>query len=233
MTDVSKQMYEDFQLVYNNLASNQAAGLDIYEISMYLTKAYFAYVTQLYNQYEKSEMARKALVELVKSEWLLPYAFVNSSNVKIHDNAVFFKLPDDVLYIVYESVKMGNTDSKCMRNKVLAVIPCTHDDFHQVSSNPFRLNERNALRLDVYDKGRLSEIVAKDRHVEKYYLRYVKKPLPIILEDNFGPYGHPEDKIEGLNKETVCELNTMYHADIVRSAAEMAYVDYKQSRNNV
>lgn len=224
MTPVNKQMYDDFQLVYNNLASNLAPGLDIFEISMYLTKAYFSFVEGMYNQYEKSESARKALIDLVNTIRLNPYTFPNSAAVRITDKSTFFKLPDNVLHVVYEAVTLNGKAQKCLRDKTLSVIPITHDTFEQVHENPFRFNNRHALRLDVDVPaiGRLAEIVTVDPNVSQYYIRYIRKPSPIILESLTG-----DDRIEGLQTETECELNSFYHPDIVRLAAQMAYNDYK------
>lgn len=224
MTIKNKQMYDDFQMVFNNLESNAAPGLTIFEISMYLTKAYFTFVTSLYNEYEKNELSRKALIELVTDLHINPTSGFN--NQKICDNSVFFKLPDDVLYVVYEAIKYKhNTEDKCMSDKTTPVIPVTHDEFHNIYNNPFRFNNKNAIRLDLnISNGRYAEIVAKDSHINYYHLRYVRKPKPIILEDLTG-----DDRIEGLQEETECELNTMYYKEIVNIAAKMAYSDYKNA----
>ena len=221
MTEKNQQIYNDFQLVYNNLASNAAAGLDIYEISMYLTKAYYAFVESMYSDYEKKESVRKALIELVTTNNIPPTSGMNTK--KICKDSTFFKLPDDVLFIVYEGLQMGDNAGKCIKGKTLPIIPVTHDDFHNVYRNPFKFTETNALRLDVdFNNERYSEIVSKDNHIKNYFIRYVRKPKPIILENLEGT-----DNIDGYTNEMECELNTIYYKDIVRVAAQLAYSDYK------
>lgn len=233
MTARNQQMYEDFQLVYNNLSSNMAAGLTPFEISMYLTKAYFELVNMTYRQYEQSEEVRKALVELVETVKLTPTSLSNASAYKIAPNSLLFKLPqrnqgtiivDEVMYIVYEAVTYSNAAPMCLRGKTIEVLPVSHDDFHQIYENPYRFNENRALRLDIQipNVGRISEIITKDSHVAEYTLRYLRKPKPIILENLTGT-----DRIEGLQLETECEVNTMLHPQIVRLAAQKAYQDYK------
>lgn len=225
MTDRSRQMYNEFQLVYNNLASNLAPGLDIFEISMYLTKAYHSYVVSAYHQYEKSEGARKSLIELVKPLQLSPYTIGNPNSVRISKDSTFFRLPDDVLYIVYEAIEMQNNREvpACLRGKTIQVSPTTHDEFHSVYNNPFRYNKRHALRLDIdVNPDRLAEIVSTDSHIKYYQIRYIKKPGPIILDNLTGT-----DKIDGIQTETLCELNPIYDKDIVKLAAQLAYQDYK------
>jgi hypothetical protein len=219
MTDKNKQMYDDFQLVYNNLASNLAPGLDLYEISVYLTKAYFSLVDTAYQEYEKSELYRRFLADLVKTKSI----YKSLSGIEpIVPQTVFFELPDDVLYIVYESLQMSKDAAKCIRYKRIKVTPVKYDDLHSIYENPFRFNLNKALRLDISNNKNYVEIITKDQHVDYYYIRYIKKPSPIILETLTG-----NDKIEGIQEETECELDTKWYQNIVQLAASMAYQHYK------
>lgn len=227
MTSKNQHMYNEFQLVYNNLESNQSAGLDTFEISSYLTDAYHAYVTSLYGKYEKEEDARKALLPLVKTVTIPKYAGAGFNTDKISDDSVFFDLDNnetsDILYVVYEALKMNSKAEPCMRNKLIEIIPVTHDEFHNIKNNPFRYNNRRALRMDfsLSDGKRIAEVITKDKNCE-YYVRYIRKPKPIILKDLTPP-----DIIQGMTTETECELDEIYFKDIVRIAAEMAANDYK------
>ena len=50
-----------------------------------------------------------------------------------------------------------------------------------------------------------------------YKIRYVKRPRPIVLEDL------PDDlEIDGVAKESECELNHIIHIDILNKAVELA-----------
>ena len=223
MTNRNQQMYDDFQLVYNNLASNLAPGLDTFEISMYLTKAYHAFVINNYHQYEKSEAARKTLIELTRDENLSPLNDSSLVGKRICNNSAFFSLPDDILYVVYEALQMDSNAASCFKNKTIQITPVTHDEFHSVYPNPFRYNDNHALRLDIDKEQRLAEIISpaiSDLNVSgKYKVRYIKKPGPIILENGIT--------IDGITSETESELNQIYDKDIVRLAAQLAYHDYK------
>ena len=64
----------NFDLLYNNIASNQAPGLDEYEKSVFLTKAQEELVISLYDgrnssgeSFENTEEARRSLSSLVKT----------------------------------------------------------------------------------------------------------------------------------------------------------------------
>ena len=63
-----QQFSAEFDLLYNNVTSNQAPGLNEYEKSLYLTKAQEEYVLSLYNgknpygdSFEKTEELRRYL----------------------------------------------------------------------------------------------------------------------------------------------------------------------------
>lgn len=224
MNDQSKQMYEDFQLVYNNLSSNLAPGLTLFEISMYLTKAYHSFVQQLYGSYEQNEMTRKALLPLVTSLTISSPSLVTGvDQYKINKDSILYQHPSDLLYIVFEEIKAGDDAPRCFRNKDILVVPVTHDDYFSRKDNPFQMNDGRILRLDTTINGvQYSEIIPPSYSIKKYFLRYIRKPNPIILDALTGT-----DKIDGLQAETNCELNQIYFPDIIRNAAKLAYQDYK------
>ena len=230
MQQRSKEMFEGFQLEYNNLASNLAPGLTKYEISVYLTKAYHTLVESLAQSYERNETARKALIELVDTKELTPRTTTDDN--KIVSEALFFALPDNVLQVVFEALKMSANAGKCLANKQIQVLPVKHDQFDNIYNDPFRFTKYRALRLDVnapvlnttssnYETKRCAEIVSKNNNVSKYKIRYIRKPGPIIL-DNLT-----NDSICGETQETTSELNTMYDKDIIKLAAQLAWQDYK------
>ena len=96
----------EFDILYNNIASNAAPGIDKYEKSVYLTKAQLEIVKEyngLQNKYQKgfegSDKRRTDLKELVKNYKTSTF-FKNSEN--INTNSKFCTLPSDVFLIKYE-----------------------------------------------------------------------------------------------------------------------------------
>ena len=216
------EMLQEFNLAYNNISSNQAPGLLVYEISRYLTMAQEIIVHQLYSRYEQDELARKQLSELVTAIRITDPVAVPSS-YKIHGASVTYQLPDDIMYIVHEELKMKSSANKCIKDKFIEVLPVTHDDFNSVYKNPYKFTLKRALRLDIsYNNIKCSEIVSKDNHIEYYQLRYIRRPRPIIL-DNLG-FG---DTINGQNTQSSCELNDLLSREIVNLGAKLAYQDFK------
>ena len=213
-----QEFYNEFNLVYNNLASNQAPGLDKYEISVYLTKAEELYVDTLYAEFEKSEDARRKLTPIVVTAKLNPIT-IASDKIIYPDYTTTYEPLDNVRYIINEQVVLGNTNDRCTKNLRLKVQPILHDEIDSVISNPFKFNNRRALRLDT---DNYIEILTKAKPVSYYQIRYVKNPDPIILDDF-------NEEINGINHITLeGSLPKETHRKIVEIAAKMAYNDYKQ-----
>lgn len=217
------EFYNEFNLVYNNLMSNQAPGLDKYEISVYLTKAQEALTDALYEEFEQSEEARRKLAPLVDTI-KLDTVIVPNSKIIYPEYTTTYQFVPNVRYIINEQVKMGSKADKCVRGKFIDVQPCLHDEIDSYIQNPFKFNVRRALRLDTSNDGdTYIEILTKTKPIEYYQIRYVKNPNPIILEDLGGT-----DSINGIQTATNASLPDTVHRRIVEIAARLAYNDYKQ-----
>lgn len=216
------QFYSEFNLAYNNLASNQAAGLTPYEISVYLTKAQNTLVDSIYEQFENSEEARRKLAVLVVT-LKLSQLTINSNNFIYPEYTVAFNTPADLRYIVNEQLKMSDKAGRCVRDKYIDVVPVSHDEVDRMINNPFKFNNRKAFRLDTsLNDSVYIEILTKDTNVSYYQIRYIKNPKPIILEDLVGT-----DEIDGMTTAQDCLLPESLHRQIIEIAAKMAYQDYK------
>ena len=78
---------------------------------------------------------------------------------------------------------------------------------------------------DVYRNNtkRVFELFGKFNNSQKYYIRYIRIPNPIILTDL-----NSEDlSIRGYNKKTECELPEMMHREILQRAVELAKASYE------
>ena len=69
----------------------------------------------------------------------------------------------------------------------------------------------------------IAEVIGRISKDASYQLRYVKKPTPIILTDFTGD----EVSIEGMQKETQCELPTQLHQEILERAVTLAKIAYQ------
>lgn len=195
-------------------------AFDEYEKSVYLTKAQDEIVLALYNgnsntgeTFESTEEQRRYLANLVEEVKLEPITNTSGLVLGVGSKSKFFTLPDDVWFITYEAVNVS--DPKCEAYNPMDVFPVTQDDYNKTRRNPFRgANNRRALRLDLSDG--VIEIVCKYT-VTFYYVRYMRKPNPIVLRDM------PDNlTIEGASKKTECELHTALHQRILERAVAEA-----------
>lgn len=78
---------------------------------------------------------------------------------------------------------------------------------------------------DVYRNNtkRVFELFGKFNNSQKYYIRYIRIPNPIILTD----LNSENLSIRGYNKETECELPEMMHREILQRAVELAKASYE------
>lgn len=191
-----------------------------YEKSYYLTKAQKEVVVSLYNglnakgdSFESTEESRRYLSNLVREASLKPISNSSGLLLGVGSNSKFFTLPEDLWFITYEAVNLS--DIHCRALTPMDVYPVTQDDYNKTRRNPFRgANDRRALRLDLSDG--VVEIVSK-YPVSTYYVRYLKKPHPIVLEDLPNQL-----TVEGEGKESGCELHEALHQKILELAVSAA-----------
>lgn len=214
-----------FDVLYNNIMSNKAPGLDDYEKSVFLTLAQKEIVLSYYGgrnasgfTFEKTEEVRRALAELVKTEECQPVA---DETITLSKDSKIYNLPEDLWFITYEAIRL-NTDSEkpCLSEKEIQVIPVKQDELYRTLENPFKgPGFRRALRLDIKDNR--AEIVSPYKEdIDKYIIRYVAKVSPIILTNL-----HDIDEsvsIDGEYEETPCALHESLHKTILELAVKLA-----------
>lgn len=231
---------EQWDILYNNIASNAAPGLTEYEKSVFLTQAQKEVVLGLYNGnlgygFEQVEENRKYLSPLVRTVELKEddivvadnYIGLTSTDPRFK-NSTFFMLPKDLWFITYESANVFDKNNKCISEREFDVTPVTQDMYHKVRENPFRgANDRRILRLDVEPVSvdddtesvtHVVELVSK-YDIDSYLVRYIRHPHPIILE-NLDKSGL---SIEGETDTQTSELNPILHKIILEIAINKAY----------
>ena len=230
----AEEFKEKFNLRYNN-ALGEAPGLDDFEISSYLTIAQEELVKEYYDidldprsSFELKERSRRILNELVKSETITSSV---SSSRGLSQDSKFFELENDPMFIVLETYKIKSLDS-VYNNKVIEVLPITHDEFMRSYRNPFRKpNKNKAWRVDLSRENSktLVEIISPEDFHE-YKVRFISFPLPIIVtnlatDDEFVGMNL---SINGKTSKSTSKLNEQVHSEIVDRAVELAALDYSK-----
>lgn len=213
----TQEFSNEFDILYNNIMSNSAPGLNEYEKSIFLTQAQEALVLDIYrgkfdeNSFESTEEVSDYINTLVRQSKITDTVEGNG----ISTNSVFYQLPNDIWFITYESVILRDNNLDCKNGQEVIVKPITQDEYYSISKNPFRgANDRRVLRLLSDNKA---ELISKYR-IESYLIRYLSKPEPIIL-DNLSTYGVT---INGKSKITECKLNPAVHRILLNRAVQLA-----------
>lgn len=203
----NKEFSDEFDVMlnsYDNLPFRIV--LDEYEKSVFLTQAQDSLIRDIYIAegagFESKEFNRRALSNLV-----CEFSEVPTSSNNISSNSQVINLPNDVLYILIEWADTS-------KNINIEVVPVTMDEYHRIKNNPFRgTTDKRILRLDSED----SIVLISKNEITKYYCKYLKKPNPIILIDL--PDGL---KINEESEESICELDSSLHRDILNIAVQLA-----------
>lgn len=197
----------------------ETPSFDEYEKSVFLTEAQEEIVVNLYNgkniygdSFESTEEIRRYLDNLIKTKVYEESDKVDGTGVS--DKSVFYELPSDLGFITLEQITFGDESLNCYNGSIASVYPVTHDEWGKIKNNPFRgPTKYKAVRLDCGDNK--VELVSK-YNIDKYMIRYLSLPTPIILVNL--PKGLSINK---KSEYTPCTLNPILHNTILRRAVEL------------
>lgn len=221
-----------FDVIYNNLMSNAAPGINEYEKSVLLTKAQDEVLKNYFNpkgnKYQegfdgsaKRQIDFSGLIS-VKEGTLL------NGQAGFDLRAKIYRMPEDVFLIINETL---TTDTG-----VKQVVPISFDEYSRLMSKPYKEPLKyQAWRLVTEGSGSDNIIVELIPHsgetVSKYTIRYVRRPKPIVLVDLASEYG--DVSINGVSTISECELNPLIHEEILQRAVEMAKIVYTGDANGL
>lgn len=229
----TEEFSDAFDTLVNSAANVDSFGsidstlkFDEYEKSYFLTKAQEEVVRELYTgknrfgeSFEKTEELRRLLNDLIVTH-KQPLSEENYNDLALTDKSYLVPIFDNVMYIIYEAVRLKDDSLGCYSGTIINVQPITHDEYNKIKDNPFRGPTRyKALRLDTNDNQpeNCVEIISK-YSCDEYIVRYIKKLNPIILVD----LDDSNVSIDGKTEKQDCELNSILHEYILERAVDMA-----------
>jgi len=228
-----QEFSNEFEILYNEIATNAAPNIDEYEKSVYLTKAQLELVKNhfhpLGNKYrdgfEQSSKRRADLKELIVNH-ISTTQIASSSGIS--PDSKYFQIPDNVFLIIQESAIISNSD-ECLDGKILNVVPKTHDEYNIQKDNPFKKpNDKIVWRVDYQKLAGLSNVeLISPYTISTYKVRYIKYPEPIVLVNLTTTYPGEGLTIDGVSTSQTCELNENIHREILDRAVELAIADYR------
>ena len=216
----------EFDLLYNNIASDKAPGLEEYEKSVFLTRAEQTIEIALYKgnfgeSFESTEELTAYLDSLVRQAELTE---IGETDIpKISENSYIFKNPDDLLF---RTIELCTVQSADCGELTASVVPVTQDEYWRTVRDPFkRHNNTRVLRLSTakdtgvsgeYEREGYTELISSNP-VSKYTVRYLAKAEPIILEDLTDG-----KSIDGKTAKATCKMHEALHHSILAEAVRMA-----------
>lgn len=226
----NKEFSDGFSTLLNSFGVTPNITLDEYEKSTFLTNAQEQLIIDIYSgrniiygkSFEQTEEIRRYLSNLVET-------YETSTKVTgklgLSQDSVFFEIPQDTWFITYEVAFLKDSRLGCLDGIEASVVPLPQDDLYRAKDNPFRGPSKDrVLRLDI--KSELAELISK-YNVDKYLMRYISQPTPIILVDL--PDGL---SINGVSTESECELNPVVHRAILERAVQLAIISKTQLTGN-
>lgn len=226
----NKEFSDGFSTLLNSFGITPNITLDEYEKSTFLTNAQEQLIIDIYSgrniiygkSFEQTEELRRYLSNLVET-------YETSTKVTgklgLSKDSVFFEIPQDTWFITYEVAFLKDSRLGCLDGIEASVVPLPQDDLYRAKDNPFRGPSKDrVLRLDI--KSDLAELISK-YNVDKYLMRYISQPTPIILVDL--PDGL---SINGISTESECELNPVVHRAILERAVQLAIISKTQLTGN-
>lgn len=228
---------DQFDVLYNNITSNQAPGLNEYEKSLFLTKAEKEVVKNYFTANSKGNNLGQGFDDSAKrqADFSLLMKTENGNattldnSAKIDYRSRVYTFPPDVFVVVNETVEFTENNT----HQIKQVIPLRYDEYTRLMSKPYKRPLKNQVwRLmnsgDMSSDGHSAtkkaelifgpEVTSTMTPAPVYKLRYVRTPKPIIVGDLDGL------KIDGYTSVDKCEIDPILHDDILQRAVELAKV---------
>lgn len=226
-----EEFENEFMVLYNNIMSNSAPGLNSYEISVFLTKAQEEIVKNNFNpkgnKYQEglddSPKRQIDFSELIK----VGEGVLNNTPTTTFDNrAKVYTLPSDLFLVINEAV----TTNKGTKQ----IVPISYSEYTRLMSKPYKEPLKyQAWRIITTSNDNISAeiIVNSNESISDYKIRYIRRPRPIIVSDLTSEYG--DLTINGISEISECELNPIIHEEILQRAVELAKIAYTSDLNSI
>lgn len=219
-----EEMDNMFDVLYNNITSNQAPGLNAYEKSVFLTKGQDEILKNYFNPKSKGNTTQDGFDGNAKRQ--VDFSMLTSVETKssgfenplfdTRENTKSVGLPSKLMFAINEVAEVTRNNKQV----ILQVIPIKFDEYSRLMCKPYkRPLKYQAWRLTNNNISNKADIViGPSDTLTKYTIRYVRRPNPIIVSDLDGL------TIEGKSTASKCELDPILHEEILQRAVELAKV---------
>ena len=225
----TQEFSDQFDVLYNNIMSNQAPGLDEYEKSVFLTKAQYEIIKNYFNPksnknqegFDDSPKRQIDFSNLMAAKKQTSAVTTPTTYVKFDSRSVLYEMPSDILFALNETAIVTEN----LKTRLITIVPISFEEYARILSKPYKQPLKNQgwrllnTGMNGATQDRISEIVVKvGATISDYTIRYVRRPKPIILttltETNVS--------LDGETNVTECELDRILHPEILQRAVELA-----------
>jgi len=240
----TSEFSRQFDVRFNNIDSNLAHGVTEYEKSLYLTQAQLEIVKNYFNpkgnKYQegiggspKRDVDFSNIIG-VKAIGTGTGATIGGGALSTQSfgiKALQLKITDDVMMILNERFSFNGTGSPSVYTYDTTVIPIEYKQYQTILGKaykdpPIRQTWRFIRGGDISTGNLDVELIVKSNfNITKayiYYVRYLQRPTPIILED----LTDTGLTIGGIAVKTECMLSQELHDEILGRAVELCKCDY-------
>lgn len=210
-----------FDVLWNNISSNEAPGLNEYEKSVFLTKAQDEVLKNYFNPksnpkqegFDDSIKRQADFSGLMREDSIEPESSVTS---QYDPRSLVFKISTEVYLTINEQILlMDNNDVKGIRQ----IIPLNYVEYQRLMSKPYKEPLKyqawklfTSTESDSFNGDRIAEVILtstdkKSSYDKIYKIRYIKFPKPIILSDFSDAFGE-DISINGYNGSEECYSNS-------------------------
>ena len=234
--DTVKEWSQEFDILYDNIMSNKAPGLTEYEKSVFLTRAQEEIVLAHFSR--SGNPAQEGLDDSIERQQdfasLIVHATMTQNGTGTLDpRAKQFVYPTDLLFSLNEQVAVSVNDE----TKYLVVVPLSYEEYARLMRKPYKYPARDCAWRLLVNAGisgnttMKAEVIARvpDGATMTYYIGYVKKPDPIILNDDLADEGY--GSINGKTTAATCTLPSHLHNEILVKAVSLAKAVWDDPNN--
>ena len=232
----NKEFSLEFDILFNNIMSGIAPGINDYEKSVFLTKGQEEiiknYLNPLGNKYaEGLDDSKKRFTDFSGLIKTAEISTLITPDVSIDRRAVNFALPTDAFVLLNEVLQGTDKESN---TRDFQIIPISYLEYTRLMSRPYKEPLKGqAWQITTEGSTKAYSTIIPNSSItsSKYIVRYIKRPNPIILR-NLSEIEFEEgleDDFLSINNnrlKTECELNPEIHREILDRAVELAKVSY-------
>lgn len=222
----NSEFSNEFDVLYNNITSNQAPGLDEYEKSVFLTKAQDEIVKAYFNPRLNKPQQGFDGNERRQIDFSMIMRTTNYTDTALQaatfDNKANSKkvtIEADLMMFINEFADVTRGDNSVR----LTVVPLDYKEYARLMTKPYkRPLQYQAWRIldNSNSVNNVELIIGPNDTLTKYSIRYIKRPKAIILSALDGV------TLDGISTAQNCELDPILHQEILQRAVELAKAAY-------